>query len=224
MILKPKCTPVNWTLTTLVATIREAVCALPDARKGGHNQRYTIGDAGLGAFSVFFMHSPSFLDFQVRMQKARGRNNASSLFGIEQIPSMQQIRNLLDPVSPAHVAPVFLDLIEPIVADGGLALAPSARRAAAGGTRRYRAPLFGGDSLPAVLHAHVGQWQDTVLPHGAHAGDRRPWAKDGPALGPGVRGAAGLTGQTGLRAQRRHALAATLGCAAERLAHHRTGR
>jgi hypothetical protein len=80
-----------------------------------------MGDAGMSAFSVFFMQSPSFLDFQVRMQKARGRNNASSLFGIEQIPSMQQIRNLLDPVSPDYVAPVFMDLVEPIVADGGLA-------------------------------------------------------------------------------------------------------
>ena len=121
MVLKPKSTPVKWTITTLVATIREVLCGLPDARKGGNNQRYTMGDAGLGAFSVFFMQSPSFLDFQVRMQKARGRNNASSLFGIEQIPSMQQIRNLLDPVSPAHVAPLFMDLVEPIVADGGLA-------------------------------------------------------------------------------------------------------
>lgn len=75
LVLKPKCTRVNWTLTTLVATIREAVSALPDAHKGGHNQRYTIGDAGLGAFSVFFMQSPSFLDCQVRMQKARGRTS-----------------------------------------------------------------------------------------------------------------------------------------------------
>jgi hypothetical protein len=121
LVLKPKSTPVKWTVKTLVARVREALCALPDTRKGGNNQRYTMGDAGMSAFSVFFMQSPSFLDFQVRMQKARGRNNASSLFGIEQIPSMQQIRNLLDPVSSDHVAPVFMDPVEPIVADGGLA-------------------------------------------------------------------------------------------------------
>lgn len=120
MVLKPESTSVQWTMTTLVATLRHALCALPDARKGGNNQRYTMGDAALGAFSVFFMQSPSFLDFQVRMQKARGRNNASSLFGIAQIPSMQQIRNLLDPISPAQVAPLFMALVEPIVADGGL--------------------------------------------------------------------------------------------------------
>ena len=54
------------------------------------------------------------------MHKARGGNNASSLFGIAQIPSMQQMRNLLDPVSPAQVAPLFMALVAPIVADGGL--------------------------------------------------------------------------------------------------------
>ena len=108
-------------MTTVVDTIRDVLCALPDARKGGNNQHQTMGDGALGAFSVFFLQSPSFLDFQVHMQKARGLNNAGSLFGIERVPSMQQIRNLLDPVSPAHVAPLFMELVEPIVAAGGLA-------------------------------------------------------------------------------------------------------
>ncbi len=121
MILKPDPAAGPFTVSTLVATIRAALCALPDGRKGGNHQRYAMGDAGLGAFSVFFMPSPSFLGFQVRLQKVRGRNNASALFGIEQIPSMQQIRNLLDPVSPVQVAPLYMALVAPIVADAGLA-------------------------------------------------------------------------------------------------------
>ena len=74
--------------------------ALPDVRKGGPNQRYALQDAALSAFAVFFTQSPSFLDYQVRMQKDKGRNNASALFGVHQIPSDPQIRNLLDPVNP----------------------------------------------------------------------------------------------------------------------------
>jgi len=69
-------------------------------RKGGPNQRYALQDAALSAFAVFFTQSPSFLDYQVRMQKDKGRNNASALFGVHQIPSDPQIRNLLDPVNP----------------------------------------------------------------------------------------------------------------------------
>jgi hypothetical protein len=45
------------------------------------------------------------------MQKERGRNNAASLFGVERIPSTQQMCNLLDPVDPAHVAPLSLAIV-----------------------------------------------------------------------------------------------------------------
>jgi ABC-type sugar transport system ATPase subunit len=71
LVLKPKPAPAKWAMKPLVAAICEALCALPDARKGGNNQRYTMGDAGVCAFSVFFMQSPSFLDFQVRMQQGK---------------------------------------------------------------------------------------------------------------------------------------------------------
>ncbi|MGB4333582.1 MAG: ISNCY family transposase [Chromatiaceae bacterium] len=110
-----------FTVPQAVALIREALCNLPDARKGGNNQRYTLGDAGLSAFSVFFMQSPSFLDFQVRMQKERGRNNAATLFGVHQIPSTPQICNVLDPVAPAQLAPVFVDVVGALVAGDQLA-------------------------------------------------------------------------------------------------------
>jgi hypothetical protein len=54
MVLKPASTsgPVRPTFTaaTLVGLIREALCGLPDTRKGGNNQRYAIGDVGLSAF------------------------------------------------------------------------------------------------------------------------------------------------------------------------------
>jgi hypothetical protein len=101
-------------LTTgvLIAQIRETFEQLPDVRKGGNNQRYAVADAALSAFAVFFTQSPSFLDYQVRMQKTRGRNNATSLFGVHEIPCDQQIRNLLDPVPPAELAPLLLDIVD----------------------------------------------------------------------------------------------------------------
>ena len=66
-------------------------------------------DAALSAFSVFFTQRPSLLDYQVRMQRQRGKNNAQHLFGVHQIPSDNQIRNLLDPVSPQTVFPLFAE-------------------------------------------------------------------------------------------------------------------
>lgn len=75
---------------------------LPDYRKPNNNTRYEIVDAALAVFSVFFMQSPSFLSHQRDMQKQKSRSNARTLFGLEKIPSDNQIRNLLDPISPDH--------------------------------------------------------------------------------------------------------------------------
>jgi hypothetical protein len=109
-----------FTASVLIERIRATFRELPDARKGGNNQRYTMEDAALDAFSVFFTQSPSFLDYQVRMQKERGCNNATALFGMHQIPSAPQIRNLLDSVSPEHVTPLLMDTVEGLYQLGAL--------------------------------------------------------------------------------------------------------
>jgi hypothetical protein len=93
----------------------------PDYRKGGNNQKYVIEDAALSAFSVFFTQSPSFLDYQVRMQQVQGRNNAQSIFGVHQIPSANQIRNLLDPVPPERVFPFLAEIGDGLYQHGYLA-------------------------------------------------------------------------------------------------------
>ena len=100
--------------------IREFLSVLPEHRKGGNNQRYTIEDAALSAFSVFFMQSPSFLDFQHRMEKKHGKNNACTLFGVHKIPSDQQIRNLLDPISPENIFPLFMEFTSALYDQGAL--------------------------------------------------------------------------------------------------------
>jgi hypothetical protein len=75
------------TVDALVQAVRSTFRGLPDVRKGGNNQRYTLEDAALSAFAVFFTQRPSFLDYQVRMQKERGRNNATALFGVHRSPA-----------------------------------------------------------------------------------------------------------------------------------------
>jgi hypothetical protein len=87
-------------------TLQTVLDSLPEHRKG-KNSIYLIRDAVLGAFSVLFMQSPSFLAHQENMQRNAGHNNAASLFGLETIPSDNQIRNLLDPLQPEHLLPVF---------------------------------------------------------------------------------------------------------------------
>lgn len=93
---------------------------LPDARGQSNNRRYEMADAALSAFAIFFTQSPSFLDSQVRMQKQLGKNNAASLFGVHQIPSDNQIRNLLDPVPPETLFPLMAAISDELYRDGHL--------------------------------------------------------------------------------------------------------
>jgi hypothetical protein len=52
-----------WALTLgdITTQLRSTFAQFTDPRRG-KNTRYTLVDAGLSAFSVFFMQSPSFLD------------------------------------------------------------------------------------------------------------------------------------------------------------------
>jgi hypothetical protein len=92
--------------TDFLRALRAATATFPDIRKG-KNKHYTVCDAALGAFAVFFTQSPSFLAYQRDMTKRKGQSNAHTLFGLTEIPCDNQIRTLLDPVPPALLEPVF---------------------------------------------------------------------------------------------------------------------
>ncbi len=92
---------------------------LPDSRRG-KNTTYTVKDAALGAFAVFFTQSPSFLAHQQTLQHAKGISNAQSLFGMTQIPCDNQIRTLLDRVPPDHLFPIFSTVTHALLAAGAI--------------------------------------------------------------------------------------------------------
>ncbi|BBO80949.1 hypothetical protein [Desulfosarcina ovata] len=54
----------EFTFDKVIQFFRQTISAFPD-RRIGTNTSYSIEDAALGAFSVFFTQSPSFLDNMV---------------------------------------------------------------------------------------------------------------------------------------------------------------
>ena len=92
---------------SLLGDLQAEIDKLADPRKPSNATRYSLRDAMLGAFSVFFMQSESFLEYQEQLNSEQGRNNAQSMFGLEQIPGVDQIRNLLDPIAAASLSGVF---------------------------------------------------------------------------------------------------------------------
>ncbi len=83
---------------------------LPDQRTD--DIVYKMSDAALGAFSIFFTQSPSFLEFQRMLEKAKGSSNAQTLFKMVNIPSDNHIRNLLDLIEASHFNPVYRYIID----------------------------------------------------------------------------------------------------------------
>ncbi len=99
------------TFDTFIVNIHNVFDALPDYRKFSPNLQYSIKDAALGAFFMFFNQSPSFLSHQRAMQQAKGCNNAESLFGITKVMSDNQNRNNLDHLQPDLFYPIFSNAV-----------------------------------------------------------------------------------------------------------------
>lgn len=93
-------------ITRQIKRLEQRIEGFPDVRSG-KNSIYEIRDVGMSAFSVFFTQSPSFLAHQRDMKLRKGRSNAESLFELSDIPSDNQIRNLLDAVSPGYLETIY---------------------------------------------------------------------------------------------------------------------
>jgi hypothetical protein len=58
--------------------------------------RYSMRDCYLSCFAMFFLQDASLLEFQRRVQDQVQRNNLSTVFGVEQIPSDSRLREIVD--------------------------------------------------------------------------------------------------------------------------------
>ena len=98
-------------LSRMLSELRNGMGRFPDGRTG-KNIVYPMAAVGMAAFSVFFMQNPSFLAYQQAMKESKGRNNAESLFGLQTIPSDNEIRSLLDGVRPEELCGMYRWVLE----------------------------------------------------------------------------------------------------------------
>jgi hypothetical protein len=91
----------------LLSMLHRIIEPIKDPRQASNATRYSLKDAILAAFSVFFMQSESFLEYQRHLHSRRGQDNAQTLFGLVEIPSIPQIRNILDKLLAKELFGVF---------------------------------------------------------------------------------------------------------------------
>lgn len=99
----------------LHALLRGGFQAIADPRP---RPTIPLADALLSAFAMFSLKDPSLLAFDAR----RREGNLKQLYGIGQVPCDTQMREILDPVNPEHLRPVFNDVLRQV--QRGKALEP----------------------------------------------------------------------------------------------------
>jgi hypothetical protein len=112
--------PMKLSFGAMLGFLCQAITQIKDPRKASNATRYSIKDTVLAAFSVFFMQCESFLEHQRQMHSRCGKDNAQSLFGLIQIPTTPQIRNILDQIAAEGLFRVFTWIYEELQSGGHL--------------------------------------------------------------------------------------------------------
>ena len=87
----------------LIDLARQRFQKIPDPRR---SPTFTLADTLMAGLALFSLKDPSLLAFQ---QRVRDRN-LGSVFGLKTIPSDSQMRDILDPVDPLQLRPLFEDI------------------------------------------------------------------------------------------------------------------
>ena len=85
----------------LFGLVRNGLANIPDYRPSETDIALT--DALMAAFAMFSLKAPSLLAFD----KERVEGNLHTIYGIERVPCDTYMREILDPVSPKWLRPVF---------------------------------------------------------------------------------------------------------------------
>jgi hypothetical protein len=117
------------TLEAIVELLVTACDALEDPR-AADQLTYPLHDTVMSGFALMFFQHPSLLQFQRAMQQKRRRCNLQTIFGVHEVPSDTQLREILDGVEPEPLRALLPQLCEKV------------RRAGWGG--RFTTPLPSG--------------------------------------------------------------------------------
>ena len=85
----------------LFGLVRSSFATIPDDRRSDTDIALT--DALMSAFAMFSLTSPSLLAFD----KQRAEGNLQTIYGMTCVPCDTRMREILDPLSPALLRPLF---------------------------------------------------------------------------------------------------------------------
>jgi hypothetical protein len=90
----------------LFGIVRSGFADIPDYRLTDTD--ITLADALMSAFAMFSLKAPSLLAFD----KERAEGNLATIYGIQRVPCDTRMREILDPVSPESLRPLFKSVFQ----------------------------------------------------------------------------------------------------------------
>jgi len=97
---------------SLFACVRRGFEKIPDHRNG--DIKISLPDALMSAFAMFSLKDPSLLAFDARRLDDAKLHNLKTIFGVGEVPSDSQMRDICDPIPPKYLRPVFRDVFRHI--------------------------------------------------------------------------------------------------------------
>ena len=93
-------------MDAMMTTVHNLFAGFKDHRK--REGKISLQDALMSGYAMFALKDPSLLLFDNRRKNDEG--NFKKVFGIQNIPSDTQMRDILDPVDPDLIRPIFNDI------------------------------------------------------------------------------------------------------------------
>jgi hypothetical protein len=106
-------------MDAMLGALYQGFSTLPDQRRG--KVEIPLPDALMAGLAMFSLKDPSLLAFD---ERRRNDGNLGRLFGIGKVPSDTQMREILDPVDPQRLRPLFNEIFRQL--QRGKALEPMA--------------------------------------------------------------------------------------------------
>ena len=101
------------TVTALVDLLGSTFGAVDDPR-AADQLSYPLHDTLMSGFALMFFQHPSLLQFQRAMQHKRRRCNRQTIFGVYEVPSDTQMREILAGVEPEAIRGVLPQMWEKV--------------------------------------------------------------------------------------------------------------
>jgi hypothetical protein len=94
------------TLEAMIALLSTTFGRIPDTRQADRVD-YSLHDTLMSGFAMLFFQHASLLEFQRKMKQRRGRCNLETIFGVHEVPSDTQMREILDGVPVELLRPLL---------------------------------------------------------------------------------------------------------------------